>query len=303
MCHFQACGSGDVVKAWSIKDLNQGFYESFGANTIFKGITMSAAVSIPNPIKELFKQDKVALGMNVRLARSGDIAGIAKSTGHDFIFIDMQHSLYNVETVGHIALAAIGVGIAPLARVRSCDDPQTQVLLDNGVMGIVFPDIGTAEQAQRAVARAKYPPIGTRSVSGGYPIFNYRPMNIAQAVPALQDNTLVACMIETQEGLDNIDAICAVNGVDVIHVGSNDLLTAMGKPGTFGSAEHVAALDKVIAACKKHGKIPGVGGDRNLARQVEFIRKGMRFITTNSEIAFILAEGSRVTGELRTALA
>ena len=264
--------------------------------------SMANRISIPNPVKELFKQDKVALGMNVRLARSGDIAGIAKSTGHDFIFIDMQHSLYNVETVGHIALAAIGVGVAPLARVSGYDDPQTQVLLDNGVMGIVFPDINNAAQARRAVARAKYPPLGTRSVGGGYPILNYRPTPVPDAVAALQDNTLVVCMIETQEGLDNVDAICAVQGVDVIHVGSNDLLTAMGKPGAFGSAGHVAALDKVIAACKKHGKIPGVGGDRNLARQVEFIRKGMRFITTNSDIAFILAEGSRVTGELRTAL-
>ena len=264
--------------------------------------SMANRISIPNPVKELFKQDKVALGMNVRLARSGDIAGIAKSTGHDFIFIDMQHSLYNVETVGHIALAAIGVGVAPLARVSGYDDPQTQVLLDNGVMGIVFPDINNAAQARRAVARAKYPPLGTRSVGGGYPILNYRPTPVPDAVAALQDNTLVVCMIETQEGLDNVDAICAVEGVDVIHVGSNDLLTAMGKPGAFGSAGHVAALDKVIAACKKHGKIPGVGGDRNLARQVEFIRKGMRFITTNSDIAFILAEGSRVTGELRTAL-
>ena len=263
---------------------------------------MTSSLSISNPVKELFKQDKVALGMNVRLARSGDIAGIAKSTGHDFIFIDMQHSLYNVETVGHIALAAIGVGVAPLARVSGYDDPQTQVLLDNGVMGIVFPDINNAAQARRAVARAKYPPLGTRSVGGGYPILNYRPTPVPDAVAALQDNTLVVCMIETQEGLDNVDAICAVQGVDVIHVGSNDLLTAMGKPGAFGSAGHVAALDKVIAACKKHGKIPGVGGDRNLARQVEFIRKGMRFITTNSDIAFILAEGSRVTGELRTAL-
>jgi len=76
----------------------------------------------------------------------------------------------------------------------------------------------------------------------------------------------------------------------------------MGKPGTFGSPEHLAALDKVIVAAKKHGKVPGVGGDRNIARQVDFIRKGARFITTNSEIAFILAEGSRVTGELRKAI-
>ena len=260
------------------------------------------AVSLPNPIKELFKQDKIALGMNVRLARSGDIAGIAKSTGHDFIFIDAQHSLYNVETIGHIALAAIGVGIAPLVRVRSYNDPQTQVLLDNGVMGIVFPDVNTTDQAREAVRRSKYPPIGTRSVGGGYPILNYKPTPVPDAVAALQDNTLVVCMIETQEGLDNVEAIAAVEGVDVVHVGSNDLLTAMGMPGAFGCPQHIAALEKVIAACKKHGKIPGVGGDRNLARQVAFIRKGMRFITTNSEIAFILAEGSRVTGELRTAL-
>ena len=260
------------------------------------------AESLPNPIKELFKQDKIALGMNVRLARSGDIAGIAKSTGHDFIFIDAQHSLYNVETIGHIALAAIGVGIAPLVRVRSYNDPQTQVLLDNGVMGIVFPDVNTADQAREAVRRSKYPPIGTRSVGGGYPILNYKPTPVPDAVAALQDNTLVVCMIETQEGLDNVEGIAAVEGVDVVHVGSNDLLTAMGMPGAFGCPQHIAALEKVIAACKKHGKIPGVGGDRNLARQVAFIRKGMRFITTNSEIAFILAEGSRVTGELRTAL-
>lgn len=261
------------------------------------------ALSVPNPVKELLKAGKVALGMNVRVVKSGDIARIAKTTGHDFLFIDMQHSLFNIESVGHIAQVALSIGIAPLVRVRSYDDPDTSTLLDNGVMGIVFPDVNNAEEARRAVNRAKYPPIGKRSVGAGYPILDYRPTNTAEVVPALQENTLVVCMIETQEGLDNVEAIAAVDGVDVIHVGSNDLLTAMGKPGTFGSPEHVAALEKVIAAAKKHGKTPGVGGDRNLARQVEFIRKGMHFITTNSEVAFMLAEGSRVTGELRKALA
>ena len=255
-----------------------------------------------NPVKELLKAGKVALGMNVRLARSGDIARIAKTTGHDFIFVDTQHSLFTVESIGNIAQVAIAIGIAPLVRVRSCDDPDTQVLLDNGVTGIVFPDISTAAEARRAVDRAKYPPLGRRSVGGGYPIFDFRAMSTAQVVPALQENTLVACMIETREGLENVEEIAAVDGVDVIHVGSNDLLTALGKPGAFGCPEHIAALDRVIAAALKHGKVPGVGGDRNLARQAEFIRKGARFITTNSEIAFILAEGSRVTAELRKAI-
>src|SRR5688572_27238671 len=94
-------------------------------------------------LKALFKENKVALGMLVRLARSGDIARLAMTTGHDFVLIDCQHSLFNPETIGHIAQTALGIGISPLVRVRSCDDPATQVLLDNGVTGIVFPDVNT----------------------------------------------------------------------------------------------------------------------------------------------------------------
>ena len=263
---------------------------------------MSQAPSIPNPVKERLRAGEIALGMLVRLARSGDIARIAKTSGHDFLFIDGQHSIYSVETIGHIAQVALAVGIAPLVRVRSCDDPNTQVLLDNGVTGIVFPDVNNADEARRAVNRAKFPPVGRRSVGGGYPIFDFRAVNTADAVPALNDNTLVVCMIETKEGLENVEAIAAVDGVDVVHVGSNDLLTALGRPGTFGSPEHIAAVDRVIAAARAHGKASGFGGDRNLARQTDFIRKGAQFITTNSEVAFMLAEGTRVTSELRKAL-
>ncbi len=263
---------------------------------------MAGTLTLPNPIKELFKAGKPALGMNIRVARTPDIARIAKTCGHDFIFIDGQHSVFSVETVSAISQAALGCGIAPLVRVRSCDDENTQVILDNGAMGIVFPDVNTADQARRAVRRAKFPPIGTRSVSGGYPHFDYRPLGPAETVPALNENTLVVVMVETEEGLNNVEAIAEVPGVDVIHVGSDDLLTAMGKPGTYGSPLHLEAMDRVIKASLKHGKVPGLGGDRNVARQVEFIRKGVRFLTTNSDIAFMLAEGSRVTGELRKAL-
>jgi 2-keto-3-deoxy-L-rhamnonate aldolase RhmA len=263
---------------------------------------MAEAVSAPNHLKALLKADKVALGMLVRIARSGDIARIAKTTGHDFIFVDIQHSIFNLETIGHIAQTALAVGITPLVRARSYDDPDTQVMLDNGVSGIVFPDVSTAEQAKRAVDRAKFPPIGRRSVGGGYPIFDFRSVNTADAVPALQEHTIVICMIETKEGLENVEAIAAVDGVDVVHVGSNDLLTALGHPGEFGSPVHLEAVDRVIAAAKKHGKVPGIGGDRNIGRQMEFIRKGARFLTTNSDIAFMTAEASRVTGELRKAL-
>ena len=263
---------------------------------------MAGTALIKNAVKELFKADKVALGMIARIARSGDIARIAKTTGHDFVFVDGQHALYSVETTGHIAQAALGCGVVPMARVRSCDDPDTQVLLDNGIMGIVFPDINTADEAKRAVSRAKFPPIGKRSVSGSYTMFDFRTVSTSDAVTALNEATLVVCLVETAEGLENVDAIAAVEGVDVVHVGSNDLMTSLGKPGQYGTPTHIAALDKVFAAAKKHGKIAGIGGDRNLERQMEFIRKGARFLTTNSDIAFMTAEASRVTGELRKAL-
>src|SRR5256885_3288006 len=94
---------------------------------------MADTVILSNPLKDMMKAGKVALGMNVRLARSGDIARIAKSCGHDFIFIDGQHAIFTRETIAHIASTALGCGITPLARVRSVDDQDVQVLLDNGV--------------------------------------------------------------------------------------------------------------------------------------------------------------------------
>lgn len=263
---------------------------------------MAQAVSAPNRLKEMLKADQVALGMLVRLARSGEIARLAKTTGHDFLMVDVQHALYNVETIGHIAQTAMGIGIPLLVRNRGCDDPDTQMLLDNGVSGIVFPDVNTAVEAKRGVSRAKFPPMGRRSVGGTYSIFDYRPLGTAAVVPALQEHTIVICMIETRQGLENVEEIAAVEGVDVIHVGSNDLLTELGHPGEFGSEIHLKAVDRVIAATKKHGKVPGIGGDRNIPRQMDFIRKGARFLTTNSDIAFLTAEASRVTGELRKAL-
>jgi len=170
------------------------------------------------------------------------------------------------------------------------------------VMGIVYPDVNTAAEARRAVARAKFPPIGKRSSAGGYSMFDFRPVPVSQTVTALNDATLVVCMIETPEGVKNVEEIAKVEGVDVVHIGANDLLTAMGKPGAFGDPEGARVIDHVISVTAANGKIPGMGGDRNIPRQMEYIRKGARFLTTNSEIAFIMAEATRVTGELRKAL-
>ena len=260
------------------------------------------ADTLVNPVKARMQAGEVALGMPVRLARSGDIARIAKTTGHDFIFIDCQHSLFNLETVGHIASTALSLGIAPLVRVRGIEDPDVSLLLDNGVLGIVYPDVASAAQARKAVDICKFAPIGKRSVTAGYPHFDFKSVPLTASVPQLNDSCLLVCMIETVEGLENVEAIAAVDGVDVLHLGSNDLLANMGKPGKFDDPALVAAQERLIAACRKHGKFAGCGGNRDVQRQLELVRKGCLFLTTQSDIGFLSAAASAWTKGIRDGL-
>ena len=261
-----------------------------------------SAERLVNPAKERLRDGGVALGLPVRLSRSGDIARIARATGHDFLFIDCQHSMFNLETIGHITQAALDSGVAPLVRVRGIDDPDVSLLLDNGVMGIVYPDINTPAHARKAVDVCKFAPLGKRSVSGGYPHFDYRSVPLSVSTPQLNDGSLLVCMIETIEGLENVEAIAAIEGVDVIHLGSNDLLANMGKPGQFDDPALLTAQDRVIAACRKHGKWAGCGGNRDPQRQLEIIRKGYQFITTQSDIGLLSAAASHWTSAIRAGL-
>jgi 2-keto-3-deoxy-L-rhamnonate aldolase RhmA len=264
---------------------------------------MAAPLELRNPAIERMRADEVALGMVVRLGRSGDIARIARSTDHDFIFIDTQHAVFSLETIAHIAQAALGCAVAPIVRVRSCDDPNISLLLDCGVTGIVVPDVDTAEHARKAASTCKFAPIGKRSVSGSYPIFDFRAAPLEDSIRVLNEDTLLVCMIETVKGLRNVDEIAKVEGVDVLHIGCNDLLVDMGRPGAFGDPEMVAAVEKVLAAARTNGKFAGLGGDRDIGRQARFIREGVRFLTTQTDIAFLMAEASRRTAALRAVTA
>ncbi len=263
---------------------------------------MAQDVELRNPALERMRAGDVALGMLVRLGRSGDIARIARTTGHDFIFLDVQHAIYSLETIGHIAQAALGCGVAPIVRVRGCDDPDIALMLDCGATGIVVPDVSTPEHARKAVATCKFAPVGRRSVGGPCAAFDFRAVPLADSMRILNAGTLLACMIETVEGLRNVDAIAKVDGVDVLHVGCNDLLADMGKPGAFGCPEMIDAVETVMAAANANGKFSGLGGDRDTERQARFIKGGVQFVTTQSDIAFLMAEAARKTQALRGAI-
>lgn len=258
-----------------------------------------ALPTLVNRVKQRLKADEFAIGMVVRLSRSGDIARIARASGHDFIFIDVQHSIYSLETIGHIAQTALGVDVVPLVRVRSCRDPDIAVMLDCGATGIVFPDINNADDARLAVNTCKYAPIGRRSLTSGYPVFDFKPVPPKDTVRIMNENTLVVCMIETAEGLANVEEIAAVEGVDVLFIGLTDLLYTLGKPGALDDPSVMEAVAKISGAARAHGKFVGLGGDTNPERQVEYVRHGVRFFCLPSDGAFILGAATAAAAKLR----
>lgn len=244
---------------------------------------------LTNPVLETMRAGRAAFGLSVRIVRGVEIARIARASGHQFLFIDGQHGVFNAETIANTANAALALGVAPMARVKSLADPETPVLLDNGVSGIIFPDINTPEEARRAVDICRYPPIGRRSVGANFPQYDGRAVPASVAVPAINASTVVCVMVETARGLANLEAIAAVPGIDVVHIGTNDLMADLGKPGQLDDPAVSDALDRAIAACRAAGNFAGCGGIRDTAKQAHWIKRGIRFLTTQTDIALLHA--------------
>ncbi|MGV6873915.1 HpcH/HpaI aldolase family protein [Pseudochelatococcus sp. B33] len=254
---------------------------------------------LSNPALERMRRDEPALGMIVRLSRTAEIAKVAAASGHDFIFIDAQHGPFSLETICDIAQAATAHGVAGLVRVRGSDDPDIGRILDTGAAGIVVPDVETAEQARDAVNAARFTPLGRRSVSASYAAFDFRAVPGSEATRALNEATLVVCMIETLKGMENIEAIAAVDGVDVLHLGANDLLADMGLHGQFDAPQFATLKNRFLDVCKAHAKWSGFGGDKDVERQKDAIAKGVRFVTTHTDLGFLVAAASAKIAELK----
>ena len=255
-----------------------------------------------NPLAERLKSGGLGLTLMIRHARTVDIALAAKICGFDGLFFDLQHGVVPEDAISQMAVAAMNVGVTPLVRVPEKDYAAALRMLDNGALGIIMPEVTTVEDARNSVAACKYPPIGNRGAFGGWAHFGYRAVPAAEARKALNDATLVILMIESKTALDNIEAIAAVPGVDVIHIGTNDLSTDLGHPGELAHPEVLAALERVVKACRANGKFAGVGGLTGgdaVKGLPHVIKLGARFITSASEWNLMLAAGTERVKELR----
>ena len=193
----------------------------------------------------------------------------------------------SIETACEIATAAQDSGIAPIVRVPYGELAMATRVLDGGALGIVIPHVDTAEEAREIADRLRYPPLGHRSVGGGQAQFDYAPMKLGDMTKRSNDNTLITVMIETPKAVRNAEAIAAVPGIDSLLVGSSDLSMEMGIPGENGHPKIQEAVDKVIAACKKHRKWPGMGGAYSEELLQLYIGKGMKLVLAGNDLPML----------------
>jgi 2-keto-3-deoxy-L-rhamnonate aldolase RhmA len=243
----------------------------------------------PNHTKQQLAAGKLALGMGLRMARTVDIATIAKTCGYDWLFIDMEHNSMDVDLASQIAMAALPLGITPIVRVPGKEHYHATRLLDSGAQGIVVPHVDTAEEARRAVEYCKYPPIGHRSLMGTLPQYGYQSVPVGEAAKGANQETLVVIMIESPKALENVEAIAAVPGLDSILIGTNDFCAELGIPGDFSNPRVEEAYRTIIAACRKHGVHPGMGGVYEPKLMERYIGMGMRFILSGGDLSFLMA--------------
>lgn len=245
--------------------------------------------SLRNNVRDKLARDEVVASLTVRLVRGIEIARIAKTAGFDTLYVDMEHNSFSMEATGQICMAAQAIGIAPFVRVPANTPEWISRVLDAGALGIIAPHVESADEARAIVAAAKFPPLGRRSAAGALPQLDYRAVPAREAFPALNQATIVMVQFETAAALEQADAIMAVEGVDMVMIGTNDLIADMGLTGQYDHPRLREAYETTIAASRKHGKHVGVGGLSSRPDLVaQFVRMGARYVSTGTDLAFLL---------------
>jgi len=254
---------------------------------------------VPNHALRQLRAGKLAIGLGVRNARTVDIAQIGKTCGFDWLFIDCEHSSMDLDMAAQIAAASLAVGISPIARVAGFEHWHASRLLDNGAQGIVFPHVDSAQEARRVADACRFPPVGKRSMGGGLQQTGFASMPIGETARVVNEETLVVVMIESPQGVQNADEIAATKGVDALLIGTNDLCFEMGIPGQFNDPRVKEAYTKVIAACRKHGKFPGMGGLYTAELLERHIGMGVQLILSGSDFSLLMQSATARAGLIR----
>jgi 4-hydroxy-2-oxoheptanedioate aldolase len=219
---------------------------------------------------------------------SSYVVEVIAGAGFDWILLDTEHSPNELENLLTQLQAAAAYPVSAVVRVPWNDLVVIKRVLDIGAQTLLVPFVSTAEEAQRAVAATRYPPRGVRGVAGTTRASRFG--RVRDYARRAHEETCLLVQVETREGLDNLEAICAVDGVDGVFIGPADLHASLGHTGETANPAIVPLIDDAMRRIRKTGKAPGfltaVEAD---ARRV--LGCGAQFVAVGADIG-ILARGA-----------
>ena len=210
-----------------------------------------------NHVKQALKAGKVSLGTFVFEFNTTGIGRIAAEAGAEFVLFDMEHTGWSIETIRMLIATTRSVDAAPLVRVPATQYHFMARVLDMGAMGVMLPMVESADQAQLIADSCRYPPVGRRGAAFTVSHDDFTGGDVVAKQQQANKQVLLIAQIETAPGLENVEQIAQVDGIDVLWIGQYDLSTSLGIPGQFDHPTFLDAVDRVLAAVKAAGKAAG----------------------------------------------
>jgi 4-hydroxy-2-oxoheptanedioate aldolase len=240
-----------------------------------------------NPFKRALKADKAQIGLWSSLSSNYSVEVIA-GAGYDWILLDCEHSPNDLENLLTQLQAAAPYPTHPVVRVPWNDMVTIKRVLDIGAQSLLVPYVSSAEEARSAVAATRYPPAGVRGVAGTTRASRFG--RIKDYARRAQEEICVLVQVETQAALDNIEAICAVDGIDGVFIGPADLHASLGHTGEIANPAVKPLIDEAIRRIRKRGKAAGILTP-NEADARHWLQCGALFVAVGADVG-ILARGA-----------
>ena len=235
-----------------------------------------------NNVKRRLQSGEVVIGTMIFEFATTGIGRLVAGAGAEFVIYDMEHTGWGSDTTRTL-LATTPEGVAPFVRVPANLPHLIAQQLDLGAAGVMAPMVETADAARTLVASTHYPPEGRRGAAFGIAHDNYVGGDIPTKVGSANENVLTIAQIETPTGVENVESIAALDGIDVVFLGHFDLSNFLGVPGRFDDERFTASVDRIVEAANEHDKALGC-----LALTVDeaksWIERGFRMITFGGDL-------------------
>jgi len=237
-----------------------------------------------NTALRAWREGKGTVGCWLSMANTYSAESLA-NLGFDWVCVDLQHGLIDYQDLTHLLPAISTSRATPLVRVPWNEPYEIMKALDAGAYGVIVPMVNTREEAERAVSACRYPPDGNRSFG---PI---RAALYGGRGYAKDANTELACiaMIETEDGIANLEDILSTPGLDGVYIGPSDLALALGMApvGDNSDPKHAAVVQRILDACKAHGVAAGIH-TASVEFSARYLEAGFNFVTLGTDSGFMM---------------